>query len=347
MSLIAPKAFRLPPDAMLRAHFGHIKYSRRTFSVVKQFSTPAFYFAAANVANFMQGRNSAATGIALFNLAWVSILIGGSSYLENLPNRSPEKKYFKAISYGISDASPTDSPTEKVFRLVGREISNPMRVTAYCALAVSAVLLVGSGGVGAALFPGLAGLFFGTGNFIQSSSKLGATREHSKTNPITNAILHPAGWYGLGYAATGLGIGGGLSLLFDPLSNPQATFMTLIGIAETATSLGLMISGLVTNAAAPFMGVAAGTLVFAAVGLATGNALGIATGLFACAGEVSLAVLAQEQHNKDRINNRNAKPASKIESLLTAPIRAAMKRGWIAPLPVSAPVQLIRRVDGE
>jgi hypothetical protein len=304
--------------------------SRMTFSIVKQFSTPAFYFAAANVANFMQGRNSVATGIALFNLAWVSILIRGSFHLENLPNRSSES-----------------CAAEKAFRLVGREISNPMRVTAYCALAVSAVLLAGSGGFGAALFPGLAGLFFGIGNFIQSSSKLGATREHSKTNPITNAMLHPASWYGLGYAATGLGIGGGLSLLFNPLSNPQATFMTLIGIAETATSLGLMISGLVTNAAAPFVGVAAGTLVFAAVGLATGNALGIATGLFACAGELSLAVLAQEQHNKNRINNPNANPASKIESFLTAPIRAALKRDWLAPLPVPASVQLIRRVDGE
>jgi hypothetical protein len=338
---------RLFPIPAGDADVGKVQYSSRAFSVVKQFSTPAFYFAAANVANFMQGRNSVATGIALFNLAWVSILIGGSFYLENLLNRWPKKKYFKAISRGINNTSPTDSPTEKAFRLVGREVSNPMRVTAYCALAVSAVLLVGSGGVGAALFPGLAGLFFGTGNFIQSSSKLGATREHSKTNPITNAMLHPASWYGLGYAATGLGIGGGLSLLFNPLSNPQATFMTLIGIAETATSLGLMISGLVTNAAAPFVGVAAGTLVFAAVGLATGNALGIVTGLFACAGELSLAVLAQEQHNKNRINNPNANPASKIESFLTAPIRAAMKRGWLAPLPIPASVQLIRRVDGE
>ena len=166
---------------MLAQKKSHIP--RRTFSVVKQFSTPAFYFTAANIANFMQGCNSVATGIALFNFAWVCIFTGGSFYLENLPNRSPEKKYFKAILHGkISDTSPTDSPTEKVFRLVGREISNPMRVTAYCALAVSTVLLVGSGGVGAALFPGLAGLFFGTGNFIQSSSKLGATREHSKTN---------------------------------------------------------------------------------------------------------------------------------------------------------------------
>ena len=170
-----------------------IAYSSRTFSVVKQFSTPAFYFAAANIANFMQGRNSVATGIALFNLAWVCILIGGSFCLENRPNRSPEKKYFKAISHGISDTSPTDSPTEKVFRLVGREISNPMRVTAYCALAVSAVLLVGSGGVGAALFPGLAGLFFGTGNFIQSSSKLGGDQRTFKNEPDHQRHAPPCG----------------------------------------------------------------------------------------------------------------------------------------------------------
>ena len=59
--------------------------------------------------------------------------------------------------------------------------------------------------------------------------------------------------------------------------------MTIIGVAETAASLGLMISGMVTNAAAPFVGVAAGTLAFAAAGLATGNVLGIANRLFACA----------------------------------------------------------------
>ena len=62
---------------------------------------------------------------------------------------------------------------------------------------------------------------------------------------------------------------------------------------------------MVTNAAAPFVGVAAGTLAFAAAGLATGNVLGIATGLFACAGELSLAVMMQEEHNKNNINNRN------------------------------------------
>ena len=193
--------------------------------------------------------------------------MGGSSYLERVPNQSPVKKFFNAISKRINDTSPTDRPIEMAFRLVGREMSNPMRVTAYCALAVSAVLLIGSGGVGTALFPGMAALYFCIGNFIQSSSKRASITENSKTNPITKAMLHPAVWYGLGYAATGLGIGGGLNLFFHPLTNPQATFMTLIGIAETAASLGLMISGMVKNAAAPFVGVATGTLAFAAAGL--------------------------------------------------------------------------------
>jgi hypothetical protein len=58
--------------------------------------------------------------------------------------------------------------------------------------------------------------------------------------------------------------------------------------------------------------------------------------------------MMQEEHNKNNINNRNPKPASRIESVLTAPIRIAMERGWIAPLPVPAPnVQLIGRVDSE
>jgi hypothetical protein len=318
-------------------------------SVVKKFATPGFFFPAANVANFMQGHNAVATCIALFNFAYCSILIAGSSYLERAPNQSSAKQLFIAISIRLNDTSPTDRLIEKAFRLVGREMSNPMRVTAYGALAASAVLLGGGGGgVGAALFPGMAALCFGIGNFIQSGSNRASIIENSKANLLAKAMLHPAVWYGLGYAATGMGIGGGLSLLFNPLTNPQATFMTIIGVAETAASLGLMISGMFTNAAAPFVGVAAGTLAFAAAGLATGNVLGIATGLFACAGELSLAVMMQEEHNKNNINNRNPKPASRIESVLTAPIRVAMERGWIAPLPVPAPnVQLIGRVDGE
>ena len=280
-------------------------------SVVKKFATPGFFFPAADVANFMQGHNAVGTGIALFNLAYCSVLIAGSSYLERAPSQSSAKQYFNAFSISLNDTASPDRPIEKALRLVGRQMSNPLRVTAYCALAVSAVLLVGSG-VGAALFPGMAALCFGIGNFIQSGSKRASIIENSKANLITKAMLHPAVWYGLGYAATGLGIGGGLSLLFNPLKNPQATFMTIIGVAETAASLGLMISGMVTNAAAPFVGVAAGTLAFAAAGLATGNVLGIATGLFACAGELSLAVMMQEEHNKNNINNRNPKPGSKV-----------------------------------
>jgi hypothetical protein len=316
-------------------------------SAVKKFATPGFFFPAANVANFMQGHNSVATSITLFNLTYCSILIAGSSYFQRALNQPLIKQFFNALSISLNDTSPKGRPFEKAYRLVGREISNPMRVTAYCALAVSAVLLGGGGG-GAALFPGMAALCFGIGNFIQSGPNSASIIENSKANLTTKAILHPAAWYGLGYAATGLGIGGGLSLLFTPLTNPKATFMTIIGVAETAASLGLMISGMVTNAAAPFVGVAAGTLAFAAAGLATGNVLGIATGLFACAGELSLAVMMQEEHNKNNINNRNLKSASRIESLLTAPIRAAMERGWIAPLPVPAPhIQLIGRVDAE
>ena len=317
-------------------------------SVVKKFATPGFFFPAANVANFMQGHNAVATGVALFNLVYSSILIAGSLYLERAPDQSPGRKIIKAISESLNDTSAADRPIEKAFRLVGREMSNPMRVTAYCALAVSAILLVGCGGGGAALFPGMAALWFGVGNFIQSSAKRASIIEHSKTNAISKAMLHPAVWYGLGYAATGLGIGGGLNLLLNPLTNPQATLLTLIGAAETAASLGLMISGKVTNAAAPFVGVAAGTLAFAAAGLATGNVLGVATGLFACAGELSLAVMMQEQHNNNNLNNRNNKPASKIESFLTAPIRLAMERGWVAPLAESpSDAQLFGRVDGK
>ena len=100
-------------------------------SVVKKFATPGFFFPAANVANFMQGHNAVGTGIALFNLVYSSILIGGSSYLERVPNQLPVKRFFDAVSKSVSDTSPTDRPIEKAFRLVGREMSNPMRVTAY------------------------------------------------------------------------------------------------------------------------------------------------------------------------------------------------------------------------
>jgi hypothetical protein len=77
-------------------------------SVVKKFATPGFFFPAANVANFMQGHNAVATCIALFNFAYCSILIGGSSYLERAPNQSSAKQLFIAISIRLNDTSPTD-----------------------------------------------------------------------------------------------------------------------------------------------------------------------------------------------------------------------------------------------
>jgi hypothetical protein len=288
------------------------KQNKKTWAFIKKFADAGLFFPAANVCNFMQGENSIATGIAIANLAYSVILIGSSAILKNPPDIIGDKKSsYSAIVY---------------------EFLNPLRVTAYCALVISGLLLISFiKGKEVALFPGLTAFFFGISNFIQSSVRISKFRENLSPKSFIKALTHPAVWSGLGYVTTGITIGGGLCLLISPFKNIKAFLLTLVGIVNTAGAMGLMVSGKVTNQAAPFVGVAGGAIFFAITGLVTGNFLGVATGLFACAGQLSLAVLMQKLHN---ITNSTAiQSASKIESFLTAPICWAMKRGWIAFTP--------------
>jgi len=306
----------------------------RATSFTKYYANAGTFFPLANVSNFAQAANPVATEIAVGNLVYSVLLASASAIKNNLPEKSRTKKFYKNISAAIHDETPTKNPLKRAFRFVGCELSNPLRVTSYCALGIGGLLLAGfTGGASVALFPGLAAIFFGVGNYIQSSSTLTQFRDSKTINPLVRAVLHPSVWYGIGYAATGVGIGGGLSLLANPTSNVTASLLTSIGIAETAGSLWLMASGNVKNKAAPFVGVAIGTTFFAATGLVTGNVLGAATGIFACAGELSLAVVEQKQNNAKHTYSIQTKSESKIESLLTSPIRMAMNKGWINPMP--------------
>ena len=302
----------------------------RAASFMKSFADAGIFFPAANVCNFMQGANPFADKIAILNLAYSSLLIGVSAVLKDLPPESRIKIFADKMASSIRDDRPTGNPLCLAFRFIGRELANPLRVTAYCAMGIGGVLVASAvGGAGAALFPGLAGLFFGMGNFLQSSDFVKGRRASGQMTPWSKAVTHPAVWYGMGYTMTGIGIGGGLSLLAHPLGDVTASVLTFIGVAETVGALGLMASGKVTNQAAPFVGVAAGTACFALTGLVTGNVLGAMTGILACAGELSLAVLMQKLHNAQQ-SIAPSVPCSRTERFLTAPIRAAMDRGWIA-----------------
>ena len=216
-------------------------------------------------------------------------------------------------------------------RAFARQFLVPLRVNAYMVFLIGLILIKGSASSNdPAFLPGLAALFFGIGNFLQSSSRNAAYRAGLKATSIKRALLHPAVWYGIGYTLTGIAIGGGLVLLAHPLANPLAACLTLIGVLETGFSISLMVSGNVVNQAVPFVGVAIGTSLFALTGIVMKNYLGAATGLFACLGELSLAILMQQLQNAtlplvDR-------PASKIESVLTLPIRWAMRQGWISSI---------------
>ena len=183
-------------------------------SFFRKFADAGVFFPAANVCNFMQGGNTVATGIAIANLLYSFVFIAAKR-----PSRAPKARPFFA-----------DFPV-------------PLRVTSYCALVVSLLLLIdAAGGVGIALFPGLAALFFGIGNFIQSSLFFEKLRHSQKTLTVLKAVLHPAVWYGLGYTMTGINIGGGLMLWNHPLGNMTAFILTTIGITETLGSLGFMVS---------------------------------------------------------------------------------------------------------
>ena len=242
----------------------------KAISFVKNFLDAGFFFPAANVCNFMQGADPIATKIAIANLVYSTFLIGISSSFKTLP----EKSQMKSLAF-----------------------PSPLRITAYCALAISCFLLIDAAeGAGIALFPGLAALFFGFGNLLQSSQVVSAFRSKHKAKSISKALTHPAVWYGLGYTMTGIGIGGGFLLFTEPHGHLLASFLTFIGIAETLGALGFMISGKVTNQAIPFIGVALGTVFFAMTGIILGNSLGAATGLLACAGELSLAAATDKRH---------------------------------------------------
>lgn len=296
-------------------------FQRRFSHIAGELFDASVLFPLANVFNFSQGNDPLATNLAVANLAYSLIFISTTSALKARPGAVSQ-----ATPPNRTDGQPAarKGPIADAFRLVGRELANPLRITSYCALAIGAVLLAKAhGGSPEALFPGLAGIFFGVGNFLQSSEKLRRLQANPATPPLARAVLHPAVWYGLGYTMTGIGIGGGPQLLANPAGNMAAALLTGIGVVETAGALGMMASGRVTNPAAAFMGVALGTGFFTATGLVTGNLAGAATGACAALGEISLAVKTYTQ----------SKPESQIEAFLTAPLRAAARRGWMAPAP--------------
>jgi|GEM_PF-5919710 hypothetical protein len=299
---------------------------------LRKFADPAVAFSTANIFNFSQAKDPFATAIAVGCLIYSVVLIGASDYVDNLPEESKTKKRCKKISNAIHDKTPTGNPLKKAFRIVGHELSNPLGFMSCCTLVISAILLhAAATGSTAALFPGLAALFFTIGNRIASSKYLDDLSKKETTHPVIKALLHPAVWYGLGYTATGIGIGGGLGLLSG---NAKALALTGIGIAETVGSLGALALGLVKNKAVPFVGVAAGTTTFAVAGAFAGNPLGALVGVFACMGELSLAVIKQKEHNDENSVQTErtsffGKIFDKIEKDAVRPITFAMERGWI------------------
>jgi hypothetical protein len=267
--------------------------SSKLFSFARRFIDAGVFFPAANVCNFMQGGNLIADKVAIANLLCAFLLTG------------------KAPAIEVS----TQKIQNSILKFILHDFTNPLRLTSYSAFIISCLLLASTiQGSEAALFPSLAAFFFGIGNFIQSGPRITKFRSSLPARSVLKAITHPAIWYGLGYTATGIAIGGGMELLKAPFDHVIALLLTVIGIIEVIGFLGLMVSGTVANQAALFFGVAYGTLCFVISGIIAKNMPGTMAGLFACAGQITLAVKSQKLHNIPRM------PSSTIERWLTAPL---------------------------
>ena len=231
---------------------------------------PGLLFPMANLFAFLQSRNPAAIGIAAFNVL-VSIYILG----------------WLAAGNRLLAAAPPPRPTG--WRgFVADQLYSPLRITAWCVLTASTASFIGG-----AWLPALAGLAFGAGNVLASSLPVSRRLQDTQTPPWRKAVLHPAIYYGIGYAMTGLMAGGGLALLGDPLANMPALIATVIGVATILlSSLGLL-AGLLRNDT-PFWIVAAGSAINALAGSLSGNALGCVNCLFSMSGEARLGWLARQ-----------------------------------------------------
>lgn len=324
---------------------------RSLFFVRDNFYHPGTLFPAANVLNFSQAHNPVGTAIALGNLAFSVATNLATAGLKSLSETSRVRNFFAEASHYIENDPELQKnkllrdhmqdfltkPLSSAFKFVGRQLTSPLRVTAYSALAVGAVLL--SSGAAAALLPGLAAVSFGIGNTLASSPTIERLNENPEAKAIYKAITHPAVYYGLGYTAAGLMAGGGLGLFFHPLHNIPASLSTVLGVSETTLALVGMGMGKFKNPAAGFMAVAIGTFVNSVSGLLSGNIPSAMANGIAGLGESWLATDSQkkfnlaEQKDPDQLISDKPSKLSAISDILTMPVRKLMNVGLVASLP--------------
>lgn len=308
-------------------------------------------FPVANVLNFSQAHDPIGTSIAVGNLAYTMAMSLASAGIQSLPEASGARKFVaKSSSYLENDSDFQRSkllryhvqdfiknPLKASFKFAGRQMTNTLRVTAYCALAVGAVLL--SSGAAESLLPGLAAVAFGVGNGLASSPTVERLNANPETKALVRALTHPAVYYGLGYTAAGLMAGGGLELLEQPLHNIPASLSTTLGVSETSLALLGLGMGRFKNPAAGFIAVAVGTMINAVSGMLTGNFNSALANSLAGLGESWLATDAQKKFNLDTKNNpekyENEKPSilGAVSDVLTSPLRGLMKAGLVRELP--------------
>ena len=288
----------------------------RAFTVDRLFN-PGVDFSFANFFNTLITGNPVAIKIAIAKLAAACVIAGTQIGVNRLPDDSRIKKHFKAASAYLNDQSDNRSTLKRGFQFIGKQLTDPLRITAYCAAAIGSMLIVGSGGAVVPVIQGLAFLSFSVGNFIQSSPALKALTEKEDCPRALKAILHPALWYGIGYTGTGFAIAGGTSVL----GNTVATLFTAAGVTEIIASLW-MSTRKVSNKAGPFVGVAIGTASLVGAGIATGNIAGAACAAFACKGETGLAILTQQAENRNAL--KTGVPVR--NGILTRPLQWAMNK---------------------
>lgn len=313
------------PDTQYETQFEPgktLSVSRRLFVAA---NGAGFFFPLANIFQFAQGHVTVAVYIFIANLFWSCCFLFMTAY----------KTPYGGNKFAIPEGLP--------FKFLVREFCNPLRITAYCSLLVSMILIVAfiRENKETALFPAFTALAFGVGNFMQSSKALALYRARADIPVFVKAVTHAAVWYGIGYTMAGITISGGLDFVLKPFEHLNVLFLTAMGIVETALALALLASGRLANQAAPFVGVGIGTLFFMASGCAAGNILGFLAASFAGCGEFSLAITMQQIQNKhtndlaasQSLEMPKKRYMHKIESALTAPIRFLMQQKVLAALP--------------
>jgi hypothetical protein len=174
------------------------------------------------------------------------------------------------------------------FTLVKKPPMPPLLVTAWLVLLCGLLALAGG-----AWLPGIAGLFFASGNFLNCHKKSIAALHDPATRPLRRVATHPAMHYSFGYCIIGLLAGGGLGLLEHPLDHPQAVVMVGSGaLTIILASFGLALGFLKT--AIPFWILAGGNGINMLAGVVTGNFIGAANCLFPMLGEARLGWMTQE-----------------------------------------------------